>query len=291
MVANSVSLAYPEVWSRYTAINFDAASVAASECNRSVESDLAAFGDTVHVQKAGNITTRSYTAGTDITVDAVSLTDDTLVLDQAKYFNFHIDALEKAQSKLDLMKMFMKRAAVSMAQTMDTRIFTHYADATGGSIGSTTAPRTLTPDGVYADFVEARRLLNAANALNTESADNGADGPVALVDVGTEAIILRSPDFIKATSTGDSVVRSGEIGRLAGFRVKVSNRITAVTGTTPLMFFTNDFISLAVRISPNNMEIYKPEKSFSMGCKGLMFYGTKVFNPAAGVVLYKSTTS
>lgn len=290
-MGNSVSTSYPEVWSRITAVNFDAASVAASECNRSVEADLKEYGDTVHVARYGNVTVRSLTDSVDITVDAVAVTDDTLVLDQQKYFNFHITTLERAQTKLDLMKGFMKRAAVAMAQTMDTRIFTHYSDATGGVMGSTTAPITLTPDSVYAEFVEARRLLNAANALNTDSADNGEDGPVALIDVNTEAIILRSPDFIKSTATGDSVIRNGEIGRLAGFRVKVSNRITAVSGTIPLMFFTRDFISLAVRISPQNMEMYKPEKRFAMGCKGLMFYGTKVFNPLAGVTLYRQTTS
>jgi hypothetical protein len=187
--------------------------------------------------------------------------------------------------------MFSKRAAIAMAQTIDTRIFTHYADTTNTTLGSTTTPVTLTPDNVYNYFVDARRLLQSANALDSESADDGASGPVALIDVQTESLILRSPDFIKATQTGDSVVRNGEIGKLAGFRVKVSNRITAVSGTIPLMFFTRDFISLAVRIPPNKMEMYKPEKRFGMGMKALMFYGTKVFNPTAGVTLYRLSTS
>jgi len=281
---NSISGAVPAVWSKYLAKTFDAASVMVPLVNRSVEGDLASAGDTVHVQKYGNVSVSNYTEGSDNTVQTVSLTDATLVLNQKKYFQFVIDSIEQATAHLDLVKGFSKRAMVTMAQTIDDRLFTHYADTDAANvIGTTTNPISLTIDNVYHYFIEARRLLKAKNAL--EGLD---DDPVAVVDVGTEALILKSPRFVQQTSEGDSVVRKATIGHLAGFRVVVSNRITAVSNTLPLMFFTKDFISFAMRITPDKFETYKPEKQFGTGVKGLAFYGSKVFNDDAGVVLYKA---
>jgi hypothetical protein len=278
---NSISGSVPAVWSKYMAKTFDAKSVMSPLVNRSVEGDLANSGDTVHVQKWGNVSVTDYTTGTDFSVQTVSLTDTTLVLNQQKAFQFVIDSIEAALSQLDLVKGFSERAMIAMAQVVDDRLFTHYADVqAGNTIGSTSVPITLTPDNVYGYFVAAGLLLDNANVP--------AESRVAVIDPTSKSFILRSPDFIKNTATGDSVIRNGQIGQLAGFDVVVSNRITTVTSTKPIMFFTPDFISMAMRISPDRFETYKPEKQFGTGVKGLSFYGTKVFNPAAGVTLYKA---
>lgn len=273
------TLSVPAIWSKYMALTLDAESVMAPLCNRSVEGDLASAGDTVHVQKWGNVSISSYVVASNNSVQTVSVTDQTLLLDQQKYFQFVIDDVEKALSQLDLVKGFSQRAMIAMAQVVDTRIFTHYADATN-VLGSTTAPIQLSADNVYSWFVESARLLDVANVSE--------DSRVAVIDTFTKSLIRKSPDFIKNTATGDAVVRKGDIGELAGFRVVVSNRITAVTGTTPLMFFSPDFISLAMRISPDKFVTYTPELQFGTGVKGLALYGTKVFNPACGVTLYRA---
>lgn len=279
---NSISGAVPAYWSKYMAKNFDAESVMVPLCNRSVEGDLANSGDTVHVQKWGNVTVSDYTTGTNFSVQTVSLTDATLTLNQQKAFQFVIDDIEKATSQLDLVKGFSKRAMIAMAQTVDDRVLTHYADVlAGNTIGSTSVPISLTKDNIYDHFVAAGLLLDQANIP--------MEGRVAVIDPATKALIVKSPDFVKATATGDSVVRNGKVGEFAGFDVTVSNRITTVTSTKPLMFFTPDFISLAMRIPPNKFKTYEPELQFGTGVKGLAFYGSKVFNSAAGVTLYKAT--
>lgn len=281
-IGSAGTLSVPAIWSKYMAKNFDAESKMAPLVNRSVEADLANAGDVVHVNKWGNISVTDYTVGTNFTVQTVAVTDDTLTLNQKKAFQFVIDDIEKATSNLDLIKGFTKRAMVSMAQTVDDRLFTHYADVqAGNTIGSTALPRTLTPDSVYDEFLRVAQILDEANV--------DSEGRVAVIDPATKRVILKSPDYIKQTSTGDSTVRGGDNSiELAGFRVVVSNRITTVTSTKPLMFFTPDFISLAMRLSPDRFETYKPELQFGTGVKGLAFYGSHVFNPAAGVTLYKA---
>lgn len=278
---SSPSGSVPHVWSKYMAKTYDSATVMAALTNKSVEGDLANFGDTVHVQRWGNVTISPVTVGSDFTVQSVSLTDATLVLNQIEGFQFVIDNVEKAVSHLDLVKGFSERAMIAMAQTIDTFLFLNYANVqSGNTIGSTSAAITLTQDNVYTYFVQAGLLLDLQNIPK--------EGRVAVIDPLVSSYIRRSPDYVKNTATGDAVVRNGEIGELAGFKVVESNRITNVSGTYPLMFFHPDFISFAMRISPDRFETYKPEKQFGIGVKGEAFYGSQVFNPKAGVTLYRA---
>lgn len=278
---NSVSGANPAVWSKYIAKTYDASSLFVPLVNRSVEADLSSEGDVVHVQKPGNITVSNYTVGTDFAGQTVSLTDDTLTLDQKKAFMFTIDDIEKALSQHDLIKMFIGRGAVAMAQTMDDRIITHTADALAANkIGTTAAPVTLTQDNIYSYFVKAAQNLDEANIP--------ADDRVFVIDPATKALLLKSPDLIKATAKGDSIIEKATVGELAGFRVVVSNRYTTASNTRTLMYFHRDFISLAVRLNPGKIEMFRDPNQFGTRVRSLAFYGSKVFNSAAGGHLVKS---
>lgn len=289
MTANSIGFpsgsspagSVPHVWSKYLAKTYDAASVFVPLVNRDVQGDLASEGDTVHVQKYGTVSVTDYVLGTDNSTQTVSLTDNSLVLDQKKYFQFVIDDIEKATSQLDLVKGFTGRGMITMAQTMDDRIITHTADALAANkIGSTTAPVTLTQDNIYAYFVLAKQNLDQANIP--------AEDRVMVIDPPTASLLVRSPDLIRNTPKGDSIVEKATIGDVANFRVVVSNRYVASSGAMTMMYFHKDFISLAVRISPDKVELYRTEKQFGQGVKCLAFYGSKVFNANAGGTIVKA---
>lgn len=280
-MANTFTTSYPEVWSKYMARNLDAESIALATVDRSVEGDLAKFGDTVNVDKWGNVTANNYAEGSDMSVEDVSVTTASLTLNQKKYFNVLIDDLESAQSHLDLVKGFKKRGMVALAQAMDTRVLSHYADVDSGNIlGADGAGIVLTKDNVYEYFVRCRQLLREDNVPMEDL--------VAIIDPDTEATVLLAPEFIQATAKGDSRVEQATLGKLAGFRVVVSNRISTASNVKNLMFFHPEFISFALRISPDKVKIYDPEKRFGVGIKALAFYGSKVFNATMGVVLKKA---
>src|SRR5690606_7893035 len=117
---------------------------------------------------------------------------------------------------IDLVKGYTKRAMVSMAQTIDSHLLTRSADVDSGNIiGTDIAPITLTKDNVYGYFVQAAGMLDEDNIPE--------EGRVAVVDPGTKALILQSPQFVQATTTGDEVVRKGHLGHMAGFKIVVSN--------------------------------------------------------------------
>ncbi len=280
-MANSFSTTYPEIFSKTLLKNFDKATVMGKLVNRDYEGEIKNYGDIVNAVLYGNVTIGDYTPGSDVAVQNLSLTNYQMPIDQKKAFNAVIDLVEITQSNLDLVNGWMGRAAVALGETADDRLLGHYADVDAGNIiGSDAAPITLTKDNIYGYFVEAGKLLDADGIP--------AEGRYAVIDEDTKALVLNSPDYVKATSGGDTVVRSGKVGMMAGFEVHMTPRLTAVSSVKNLMFMTKDFISLAFQIPADHIKTYEPEKQFGTGLKGLALYGSKVFHPKAGVVLKRA---
>lgn len=78
----------------------------------------------------------------------------------------------------------------------------------------------LTKDNIYEKIVDIRTRMNKANIPN-----DGKRYLLALPDA--MALILKSPEFISASSLGDEVKQTGAIGKIAGFLVIEWNDSTA----------------------------------------------------------------
>lgn len=279
-MANSFSTTYPEVFSKILLKTFDAASVLAPLVNRNYEGEIKNAGDTVNAVLFGSMTIDDYTPGTAMTPQNLSLTNSQMSIDQKKAFVAVIDLMEIKQSHLDLVKGWLARAGVAMAQEVDDRLLAHYADASATNLlGSDTAPITLSKDNVWDLFMDMARNLDANNIPR--------DGRVAVVDEVTANLIARSPMVVgRNSSMGDSAVKTGMVSHdFAGFDVFMSTRLDAVSNVKNLMFFTKDFISLAFQIPADHVETYKPELMFGTGIKGCALYGSKVFHATAGGVM------
>ena len=79
----------------------------------------------------------------------------------------------------------------------------------GGTAMDSTA--ALTKANIYDTIVDARTKLSETHVPT--------DGRWLLVSPETYALLLKSPEFIKASALGDAVVQTGAVGRVAGFTV------------------------------------------------------------------------
>lgn len=78
----------------------------------------------------------------------------------------------------------------------------------------------LSKDNIYDKMVDVRTTMSKANIP-----DDGKRYFLATPD--TYALILKSPEFVKASELGDEVVQSGVLGRIAGFNIIEWNDSTA----------------------------------------------------------------
>src|SRR5688500_297072 len=87
----------PEIWSAQLLLSLKKRHVAAALVNRDYEGEISRQGDTVHVTNLTAPTIGNYTKHTDISVEDIDDGTAALTIDQAKYFAFEVDDIEKVQ--------------------------------------------------------------------------------------------------------------------------------------------------------------------------------------------------
>lgn len=249
--------------------------------NKDYEGDVSEFGDTVHIGSLTDPTVATYTKNVTV-IDPATLatTDQTLLIDQSKYFAFEVDDVDARQVRNsgDLLSKAASRAAAGLANTLDVFVAT---------LASTGAGTIMTAQDVAT--VDAAYLLVRKLRLQLDKNNVPVDGRWLVVSPEFYALILGDPRFIDASKYGStSPIMNGEVGRIVGFSVLVSNNLPAGTAGTPpevsnfVMAGHSMAITLAEQI--NKTEAYRPDNSFSDAIKGLHLYGAKVVRPEALVV-------
>lgn len=273
----AVTTFIPELWSARLLYALEKAHVATNLVNRNYEGLIANQGDTVHINSIGAITVSDYTKNTDISAPAaLTTTDQTLVIDQAKYFNFQVDDVDKAQAAGELVDTAMGRAAYALADAADAYLLKLIAAgaATGNVVGAASAPIALTSTNVYENIVKVRTKLDKANVPNT--------GRTIVVPPEVYALLLMDDRFAKNTATaGQDALINGLVGRVAGFDVYMSNNVATGTGTDTgktAYFEVTAQVQAATTYAEQiiKTEAYRLEKRFADGVKGLHVYGAKV---------------
>ena len=267
----------PELWSARLLYALDKAHVATNLVNREYQGIIANQGDTVHINSIGAITVKDYTKNADIAdPDALTTTEQTLVIDQCKYFNFQVDDVDNVQAAGDLIDTAMGRAAYSLADVADAYLLKTIAAgaASGNTVGAASAPIALTAANVYENIVKLRTKLDKANVPNP--------GRTIVVPPEVYALLLMDDRFAKSdAAAGQSALLNGEVGRVAGFTVYMSNNVRTGTGTdtgkTPYFEITAQ-VSTATTYAEQILktEAYRLEKRFADAVKGLHVYGAKV---------------
>lgn len=96
-------------------------------------------------------------------------------------------------------------------------------DSDGGNVliaaATATGISSLTNDNIYNNIVDVRAAMNKAKIPKNNR--------YLLVTPDTMALILKSPEFIAASSLGDEVKKTGAVGQIAGFLVIEWNDDTA----------------------------------------------------------------
>lgn len=274
----------PEVWSALLRRYLDATLVYAGPTmtNRNYEGEIAQEGDTVHIQQIGDGgTIKTYVPNTDIDPpEAPDGTEQTLVVDQSKYYNIGLDDVNRIQAHVELLTPWAQRTARKFRVIIDAFVAGRMQAAAPAenTLGSDAVPIEVKADGTgdftpYRFFVELRRRMHAQDA---------EDGLWAVIDEDLEAEVLNDDKYIPA---GDAATRSGEIGRIAGFTIF---RTTAVptspgSGGVPVpnakIIFGSGNYATTVAHQLSELVAYNPERRFADAIKGLELYGAKVIEP------------
>ncbi|MEG0379971.1 MAG: P22 coat protein - protein 5 domain protein, partial [Eubacterium sp.] len=113
----------PTIWSARLLANLDNNHVATNFINRDYEGEIKQKGDKVKINSIGEITIGNYTGAKIGDPETLTTTDQELVIDQGKFFNFAVDDVDKVQAAGPLMDKAMQRAAYGLTDVADKFIF------------------------------------------------------------------------------------------------------------------------------------------------------------------------
>jgi hypothetical protein len=194
----------------------------------------------------------------------------TLVIDQAKGFNFCIDSIDDVQSSPDLIRAAMKKAADALSDVADKYIYS-LTDASVETVENT----AVDTDNIVRTLSDARRILMEHNVPN--SAKISLEVSPAIEQILVLAKVLQDTDNSRDFT-------NGYIGRLMGFDIYVTNNITAnEEGVYKCIARTERAIAFAEQI--NSIKPYEPELRNGTAVKGLHLYGAKIVYPKEMVFL------
>jgi len=244
-------------------------------CNRDYEGEIQAAGNTVKIASIGNVAVADYEKDTDIG-DAAALTDaeQTLLIDQQKYFHFYVDSLDRVQQNVDIMDEAMRNAGWRLREEADNFLagVMDAAMPAGNTIGSIATPIVPTKDNAYEYLVDLGVKLDESNAP--------INGRFCIIPAWFHGMLLKDDRFVRSgTTVGDARLANGEVGEAAGFRILKSNNVPNTSGLKYKIIAGHANATGYVE-QILDLQGYKPEKRFGDAVKGLHVYGAKVVRPA-----------
>jgi len=280
---------------------FRTAAVAEAVTNTDYFGEIAAFGDTVKIMNEPTITIGDYTRGKILETQELNDSDLTLTVDQAKYFKFAVDDIEKKHAHHNWESMATSAAAYALKDSYDEDVLSYIRSEVSTSpdnvIGSDSTTKITDMDtasgsidmGYGTGEVSPLKLM-ARHARLLDDQDVPTDNrwfiakPAFWEVMADESSKLMGVDF---TGDSNSKLRNGRItdGLIRGFKCYVSNNMASDTNSTGHTL-AGHMSAVATASQIAQTEKQRSTTFFGDEIRGLHLYGRKALRTKALVTAY-----
>ena len=242
-----------QIWSKKIQDDLERKCKLVDNCLRDYEGDCK-YAQSVKILGVGEPTIGAYDGSKDITIEDMTDKGQILTIDQANYFAFYVDDIDKAQSVPGLPERYQEKAVHGLAVARDTYVANLIAGATNKT------PVTMTEEG----FKKA--VDDAIVALRERNFDE--EGVIEVTPAGYN---LFKNHLITLSTNNPEYIKKGIVGVYDGFEVIMSNNLK-----TPGDIRGKKAIAFAGQI--NEVEALRAEKRFKDIVRGLDTFGAKVID-------------
>jgi len=282
----------PQIYSKKVQIVLRKAATAEAICNTDYMGEIKNFGDTVNIVQEPQITVSDYTRG--LATSATALTDQELILvvDQAKYFQFALDDIEKRFSHINFQSVASDNAAYKLRDALDSNVFTYLgADAqvstTANRLGTTGTPIDI--GFATGEIDPLNSMSTSAKLLDIQNAPEEGRWFVGAPEwydaLANTSSKLLSVDY----NAGKGSLRNGLVasGLVRGFQMYKSNNLATndLSGATPAGSATapvatwGQMSSTSCASQLKIVESLRSTTTFADIVRGLLVFGRKVLRP------------
>lgn len=293
--ADGSSKFIPEIWSKKLQVKFYDATVLAAISNTDYEGEIKNQGDKVQIRTRGDVKIKKYFKGMKIEYEKVESPAVDLVIDQANYWYFGIDSIDKYQSDISLMDQWSEDATEQEKLVVDTEVLASIktkvvAANKGLTAGRISASYNLGAAGNAFELTEVniiKAILYAGAVLDEQ---NIPETGRFMIIPAIASVLLKASDIKDSSMMGDnkSVLRNGRIGVLDRFTLYGSNLLPKVNDggwCWDILFGHPLGLTFASQYTETNY-IENPETTFGKLMKGLHVYGWEAVKPEALGCIY-----
>jgi hypothetical protein len=260
----------PTVWSETLLKKLDKAYVSVINCNRDYDGDIREVGGTVRICGVDNVTVKDYSKNTNISApETLSDFGISIKINNAKYFNFQIDDVDRIQASPKLMEAALQNASLALAAEADKVVY-DTCMTTANIIAST---QEVTAENIIHEILNARTFFCEKNKCIPND---------LILEVSPRVAALITEAKILTLSNNADVLENGYLGSIGGCKIFVTSQIVPYLNefdvwTHDCILRTKRAVAFAEQIS--EVEAYRPELRFSDAVKGLHLYGCGVIYP------------
>lgn len=264
----------PTIWSARLNERFQKALVYGNIVNHDYEGEIQGQGSVVKINSIGDVTIGDYNKSTGIgNPEELNSDQKQLVIDQAKYFNFQVDDIDRAQANVDLLEKGIVEAAYGLANVADQYIASFYTEVkAGNTIGDDTTPIIPVKENAYDYLIDLGVILDENDVPESDR--------FVVIPAWFYGLLVKDPRF----TVDRNVLSTGYVGNIDNLNVFKSNNVPNNAGAKyKIIAGHKSAISFAGQV--DSVEAYRPEKQFSDAIKGLQVYGAKCIKPEGIAVL------
>lgn len=268
----SVAVFKQTLWSKKIQNALDTLTGLRTHSDYQFEGEIKA-GNQLKITGSVNPTIGTYVPGTDITIENLDGVDQTLTIDQFKYFAVYFDNVDKAQSIPGVMENEAKVCAKKLHEAGDSyvaSVIKTAIEASGSTIAKGSAT-TITKANVV-EQIEAGLVALYSHNVPVSEDIYGEFSP---------AVYSKLRQSLTELSTNNpELLKKGAIGRYNNVLVCIENLLpTNTAGTTKYNILrTGKAVAFAGQI--DKVQAIEKEKGFGDILKGLYVFGAKVVRPA-----------
>lgn len=238
----------PEIWSKKANIAAEEKLIFAKLVER-YDSDVMKYGDTVHIPSVSNLSVQNITAGSELTLNAVTETKTDISINIYRSCAFTIDEMTMAQSQYDLPKIIGAKAGYAVAENIDAEI-------------ASLVPSFSQNVGTYAaelgdeQILEAIRLLDVANAPQTDRA--------IVIHPNQKKALMKVDKYYDSSKASwtitESPIKSGRLPDVYGIPVYVTTNVYSSGSNISNVLMHKEALGLAIQKEWKLRRDYIPQR-------------------------------
>lgn len=249
------------VWSKNIQDSLEVECKLVNNCLRTYEGDCK-WAQSVKILGVGEPTIGTYD-GSDIDIEEMSDKGQLLTIDQANYFAFYVDDVDKAQSTPGLPEEYQRKAVHGLAVKRETYVANLIKSVTN-NVTTATAKTAAAVRKAIDDAIVALRERNFNEP--------------GVIEVTPAVFNVFKENLIDISTNNPDYIKTGKVGTYDGFDVVMSNCL--IKDETHAYCAVRGKKAIAFVGQINEVEAGRAEKRFADYIKGLDTFGAKVIDEA-----------